>query len=114
MHSSSIPRSGLCDRPWRAGRPAGPRPAPGSQGAAFFDLDRTLLRGASGEVFSDAMRAAGLVSRTIPGEKALYHLSSDPWENTNLLAGEPSAAELATAERLSAKVSELWKSETRD
>ena len=45
-----------------------------SNGAAFFDLDRTLLRGASGEVFSDAMRAAGLVSRTIPGEKMLYQL----------------------------------------
>lgn len=44
------------------------------QGAAFFDLDRTLLRGASGEVFSDAMRAAGLVTRSIPGEKFLYAL----------------------------------------
>ena len=43
-------------------------------GAAFFDLDRTLLRGASGEVFSEAMRAAGLVSRTIPGEKYVYAL----------------------------------------
>jgi len=43
-------------------------------GAAFFDLDRTLLRGASGEVFSDAMRAAGLVTRNIPGEKLLYQL----------------------------------------
>jgi putative phosphoserine phosphatase/1-acylglycerol-3-phosphate O-acyltransferase len=43
-------------------------------GAAFFDLDRTLLRGASGEVFSEAMRAANLVSRTIPGEKFLYSL----------------------------------------
>ena len=28
------------------------------QGAAFFDLDRTLLAGASGEVFSAAMKAA--------------------------------------------------------
>jgi putative phosphoserine phosphatase/1-acylglycerol-3-phosphate O-acyltransferase len=45
-----------------------------SSGAAFFDLDRTLLRGASGEVFSDAMRAAGLVNRNIPGEKLLYQL----------------------------------------
>ncbi len=44
------------------------------QGAAFFDLDRTLLRGASGEVFSDAMRTAGLVTRSIPGEKFLYSL----------------------------------------
>jgi putative phosphoserine phosphatase / 1-acylglycerol-3-phosphate O-acyltransferase len=41
-------------------------------GAAFFDLDRTLLAGASGEVFTEAMRAAGLVSRTIPGERLLY------------------------------------------
>jgi putative phosphoserine phosphatase/1-acylglycerol-3-phosphate O-acyltransferase len=44
------------------------------RGAAFFDLDRTLLRGASGEVFADAMRSAGLVSRSIPGEKFLYSL----------------------------------------
>ncbi|MDJ0770069.1 MAG: HAD-IB family hydrolase [Ilumatobacter sp.] len=43
-------------------------------GAAFFDLDRTLLKGASGEVFSEAMRTAGLVTRTIPGEKFLYNL----------------------------------------
>ncbi len=45
-----------------------------AQGAAFFDLDRTLLAGASGEVFSLAMREAGLVSRSIPGEKLLYRL----------------------------------------
>jgi putative phosphoserine phosphatase/1-acylglycerol-3-phosphate O-acyltransferase len=43
-------------------------------GAAFFDLDRTLLRGASGEVFSEAMRSAGLVSRTIPGERFVFSL----------------------------------------
>ena len=42
------------------------------RGAAFFDLDRTLLAGASGEVFSHAMKAAGLVSRSIPGESLLY------------------------------------------
>ncbi len=45
------------------------RPGPA---AAFFDLDRTLLSGASGEVFSAAMRTAGLVNRTIPGEKLMY------------------------------------------
>ncbi len=45
-----------------------------SRGAAFFDLDRTLLAGASGEVFSDAMRAAGLVSRSIPGERLLFRV----------------------------------------
>ncbi|HEY0521021.1 MAG TPA: HAD-IB family hydrolase [Ilumatobacteraceae bacterium] len=43
-------------------------------GAAFFDLDRTLLAGASGQVFSLAMREAGLVSRSIPGEAWLFRL----------------------------------------
>ena len=59
---------------------AGPRAKPSKAapkapaGAAFFDLDRTLLRGASGEVFGEAMRSAGLVSRTIPGERFLFSL----------------------------------------
>jgi putative phosphoserine phosphatase/1-acylglycerol-3-phosphate O-acyltransferase len=43
-------------------------------GAAFFDLDRTLLAGASGEVFSKAMRSAGVTSRSIPGETLVYKL----------------------------------------
>ena len=46
---------------------------PAHVGAAFFDLDRTLLAGASGEVFSHAMASAGL-SRSIPGEKLLFGL----------------------------------------
>jgi putative phosphoserine phosphatase / 1-acylglycerol-3-phosphate O-acyltransferase len=45
-----------------------------TRGAAFFDLDRTLLAGASGEVFSSAMKAAGLVNRSIPGEGLLFRL----------------------------------------
>ncbi len=53
-----------------------PRPhASEPQGAAaFFDLDRTLLAGASGEVFSAAMKTAGLINRNIPGEKFLFNL----------------------------------------
>jgi putative phosphoserine phosphatase/1-acylglycerol-3-phosphate O-acyltransferase len=43
-------------------------------GAAFFDLDRTLLSGASGEVFSAAMKAAGLVNRSMPGESMLFRV----------------------------------------
>ena len=40
--------------------------------AAFFDLDRTLLVGASGPVFSAALRDAGVIAdRNIPGEKLL-------------------------------------------
>ena len=44
--------------------------------AAFFDLDRTLLSGGSGLVFSEAMRAAGLVTATIPGERIVYGCSA--------------------------------------
>lgn len=41
--------------------------------AAFFDLDRTLLLGASGPTISAALRRHGLLAdRTIPGEKALF------------------------------------------
>lgn len=42
--------------------------------AAFFDLDRTLLIGASGPVLSDEMRRAGLLTRSIPGEGALFEV----------------------------------------
>ncbi len=41
--------------------------------AAFFDLDRTLLLGASGPTISAALRAHGLLpDKSIPGEKALF------------------------------------------
>ena len=41
--------------------------------AAFFDLDRTLLGGASGPVVSQALRTVGvLADRVIPGENLLY------------------------------------------
>jgi putative phosphoserine phosphatase/1-acylglycerol-3-phosphate O-acyltransferase len=43
-----------------------------ARAAAFFDLDRTLLGGASGPVLSDALRAAGLVGRALPGERLVY------------------------------------------
>ena len=64
-------------------------------GAAFFDLDRTLLAGASGEVFSHAMRAAGLVSRSIPGEKLLYRLFNAVGENLPSMALARQGATLA-------------------
>ncbi len=41
--------------------------------AAFFDLDRTLLRGASGPVLSQALREAGVIgARALPGEGLVY------------------------------------------
>lgn len=43
--------------------------------AAFFDLDRTLLLGASGPVISEALRRQGVLSeRSVPGERALFGL----------------------------------------
>ncbi|HET6953217.1 MAG TPA: HAD-IB family hydrolase [Acidimicrobiales bacterium] len=43
--------------------------------AAFFDLDRTLLQGASGPVLSQALREAGVMSdRNVPGEGLVYRL----------------------------------------
>ena len=43
-------------------------------GAAFFDLDRTLLRGASGPVIGEALKRAGVTDRSIPGEQIVYRL----------------------------------------
>ena len=43
-----------------------------ARGAAFFDLDRTLLAGASGEVFTAAMRAAGIGGDAFPGERLIF------------------------------------------
>jgi putative phosphoserine phosphatase/1-acylglycerol-3-phosphate O-acyltransferase len=42
-------------------------------GAAFFDLDRTLLRGASGPLIGEALAEAGLAPRAgLPGQGLLY------------------------------------------
>ncbi len=45
-----------------------------ASGAAFFDLDRTLLRGASGPVIGEALKTAGVTDRSIPGEQIVYRL----------------------------------------
>jgi len=66
-----------------------------SRGAAFFDLDRTLLAGASGEVFSAAMRAAGLVTRSVPGEALLYRLFNTVGETLPSMALARQAATMA-------------------
>lgn len=41
-------------------------------GAAFFDLDRTLVRKASGPALSRAMRESGVVGSKLPGESLLF------------------------------------------
>ena len=45
-----------------------------ARGAAFFDLDRTLLRGASGPIIGQALANAGVVSRSLPGEQLIYRI----------------------------------------
>src|SRR3546814_16812778 len=45
-----------------------------ARGAAFFDLDRTLLRGASGPVIAEALKEAGITSRSLPAEQVVYRL----------------------------------------
>jgi putative phosphoserine phosphatase/1-acylglycerol-3-phosphate O-acyltransferase len=45
------------------------------RGAVFFDLDRTLVRGASGPVISQALRDVGVIDqRAFPGEDVLYRI----------------------------------------
>jgi putative phosphoserine phosphatase/1-acylglycerol-3-phosphate O-acyltransferase len=66
-----------------------------SNGAAFFDLDRTLLAGASGEVFSEVMRMAGLSSKPFPGEKLLFGLFNTIGETLPSMALARQAVTLA-------------------
>jgi len=53
------------------------------QGAAFIDLDRTLLAGASGPVFTAALRKAGVIGSTkSAAEDAIYrvfHVIGETW-----------------------------------
>ncbi len=51
--------------------------------AAFFDLDRTLLSGASGPVFGEVLRSAGLVSSSTQGVESIlfrvFDLIGETW-----------------------------------
>ena len=65
------------------------------RGAAFFDLDRTLLAGASGTVFSEAMRTAGVVNRSLPGERVVYRVFNAVGETLPAMALARQGATLA-------------------
>jgi putative phosphoserine phosphatase/1-acylglycerol-3-phosphate O-acyltransferase len=68
--------------------------------AAFFDLDRTLIRGASGPVLSDALRHVGLISgRPLPGEGLVFRFFD--------VVGETLPAMLLT--RQGARMATGWK-----
>ena len=73
-----------------------------TSGAAFVDLDRTLVRGASGPAFSQAMREAGIVTQgPIPGESLVYRMFD--------LIGETRPAMLLT--RQAVRLAKGWSAE---
>ncbi len=68
-----------------------------SDGAAFFDLDRTLLAGASGPVMSESLRQMGvLADRQIPGEALVYKLFDAVGETLPAMAMTRQAARFAS------------------
>ncbi|HET8930219.1 MAG TPA: HAD-IB family hydrolase [Acidimicrobiales bacterium] len=67
-----------------------------ANGAAFFDLDRTLLSGASGPVISEALRQMGVLgNRSIPGENLVYRVFDAVGETLPAMALTRSAARFA-------------------
>jgi putative phosphoserine phosphatase / 1-acylglycerol-3-phosphate O-acyltransferase len=64
------------------------------RGAAFVDLDRTLIRSASGPVFHDAMIAEGVLpeGQHLPGERLLYGLYAVFGESVPFIALARAAA----------------------
>ncbi|MGG7380569.1 haloacid dehalogenase-like hydrolase, partial [Escherichia coli] len=66
---------------------------PGVRGAAFFDLDRTLMAGSSAYQFGRAAFKAGLISRR--------RLAADTWENLRFrLRGSTDAGMDAIKDRI--------------
>ena len=68
----------------------------GVRAAAFFDLDRTLLSGASGPAITAALRAVGLVSdRSLPGQDLIFRVFNMFGENLPSMMLTRQAASLA-------------------
>lgn len=64
--------------------------------AAFFDLDRTILKGASGPLITEALVAAGVMpERPLPGQGLLYRLFDLVGENLPSIALARGAAMVA-------------------
>ncbi len=76
-------------------QPADDESAPAAA-AAFFDLDRTLLSGASGPAITAALRTVGLVSdRSIPGQDLIFRVFNVFGENRPSMMLTRQAASLA-------------------
>ena len=60
---------------------------PRGRAAAIFDLDRTLLKNASGPLLNEALAEAGLVpGRSIPGMGLLYRFNDVLGETLPMMA----------------------------
>jgi len=63
--------------------PTTPADGPSSASAAIFDLDRTLLSGASGPIIGEALRRVGLVSASTGGLESIafgiFNLIGETW-----------------------------------
>ena len=70
--------------------------------AAFIDLDRTLLSGASGPVITASLRAARLVPQSFPGESLIYRIFNTVGETlpSMLLARQGATAMKGKSQRL--------------
>lgn len=77
-----------------------------ANGAAFFDLDRTLLKGSSGRIIGEQMKEAGLVSRNVaPIERVIFgvfDLVGETWPTMLLTRQGARAAKGWSRERVAA------------
>jgi HAD superfamily hydrolase (TIGR01490 family) len=88
-------------RPHRVNLPGGgAERRPGEDGAAFFDLDRTLMEGSSAFQFARAAAKSGVISRR--------QLARDAWENALFrLRGSTDASTESLKERIGAALAEV-------
>src|SRR5437868_1111985 len=92
--SSPAPRSSLTSRSSRSSARASV--AFVARGAAFFDLDRTLLRKASGPVLTEALVQAGVApDRHIPGMQLVYKVNDVLGESVAAMGMARMAANVA-------------------
>src|SRR5687768_1110687 len=80
-----------------------------AKAAAFSDLDRTLVGGATGSVIGAELRDAGVVTQTVPGEDLLYrafNLIGETWpmmllirQGARMARGWPRDAVIEAGER---------------
>ncbi len=64
-------------------------------GAVFFDLDRTLLRGASGPILTEHLKAAGLVGNALPGQAVFNRIYDVLGENRLFMTAAKQLARVA-------------------